>query len=285
MDKKWVKKRTLIGFSSLIIFNSYFKGFLLGKIYTGKFKKICIPGMNCYSCPGSMGACPIGSLQAVINSIKYNFSFYVIGLISLYGIAFGRLICGFLCPFGFVQDMLYKIPFVKKIQKKDKYLKYLKYCILIIFVILLPLVTIDEIGLSDPYFCKYICPVGTLEGGIPLVLMNSTLRKTIGFLYAWKITILIITILLSIIIYRPFCRYVCPLGAIYSLFNPISFFRIKVDKNKCIKCGMCTNTCKMKIKVYEQPNSLECIRCGECISKCPTNALEMGFGLKQNNKI
>ena len=168
--------------------------------------------MYYYSCPGAKGSCPIGSLQAVIGNPEYKFSYYMVGFLFLIGAIVGRFVCGWLCPFGLLQDLLHKIPFFKKVEtfKFDKYLRKLKYLILLVFVILLPLFLVDILGQGSPYFCKLICPVGMLEGGIPLVLLNKSMRGAIGFLYHWKGVILIITLLLSIIIYRPFCKYICP---------------------------------------------------------------------------
>lgn len=255
--------------------NGYIKGFSKGRIYTGDFKYVCVPGMNCYSCPGALGSCPIGSLQATLGSREYKVSLYVMGIISLFGIIFGRFICGFLCPFGLIQDLLFKIPFVKKIKKLpgEKFLRCFRFIILTVFVILLPMFVIDFTGLGKPWFCAYICPVGTLEGGIPLVLLNKTLRSGLGFLFKWKVAILAVTLLASIIIYRPFCRYICPLGAIYGIFNKVSFIRYKIDNTKCSKCGACQKICKLDIKVYQNPNSIDCIRCGECKSACPEKAI------------
>lgn len=274
-------KRRIVQIISSIATNGYFKGFLDGTIYKGKSKRICVPGLNCYSCPGALGACPIGSMQAVIGSIRYNFSFYVLGFISLMGVLFGRLICGWLCPFGFIQELLHKIPLhkIKVNSKVNNVLKYFKYVVLAVFVFILPLTFAlsNDLGTSDPYFCKLICPAGTLEGGIPLVLLNKSLRNTIGFLYLWKVTLLIIIVVLSMVIYRVFCRYICPLGAFYALFNRISFYSLDVDKNKCVSCNACTRACKLDIKVYENPNSNECIRCGECIKACSVNAITNGF--------
>ena len=99
------------------------------------------------------------------------------------------------------------------------------------------------------------------------------MRSAAGFLFRWKLVILIITILLSIIIYRPFCRYLCPLGAIYGLFNKISFFRIHVDKDKCVGCGLCQKECKLDIPVWKNPDSMDCIRCGDCKQVCPHKAI------------
>ncbi len=255
--------------------NANLKGFLNGSIYKDLSKKICVPGLNCYSCPGAIGSCPIGSLQAVIGTLKYNFSFYVSGILLLFGVIFGRFICGWLCPFGFFQDLLYKIPTSKvKINNKvNNVFRYFKYFILLIFVIILPLFLVNEFGTSPPYFCQLICPAGTLQGAIPLLLMNQSLRQAIGFLFIWKAFILITIIVASIFVYRLFCRYLCPLGAFYSLFNRISFYRYKLEKDKCTSCRACTRQCKLNIDVYKTPNSGECIRCGECIKVCPTKAI------------
>lgn len=275
-------KRRITQIITTILTNSNINGFLNGTIFKGKSKKACVPGLNCYSCPGALGSCPIGSLQAVIGSMKYNLSLYVIGIMMFFGVLFGRFICGFLCPFGLIQDLLNKIPFKKiKVNKKiNNIMKYFKYVILMVFVIILPMFWVNDVGMGSPYFCKLICPSGTLTAGIPLAILNKPLRVTLGFLFQWKVFILIITILLSIIIYRPFCRYICPLGAIYSVFNPISFYKMDIDKSKCNGCKACERKCKMNIEVYKNPNSLECIRCGECTKVCKQNAIVTGFTTK-----
>lgn len=271
-------RRTVIQALWAFVTNSYILGFIQGKIYKGNTKKLCVPGLNCYSCPGALGSCPIGSLQAVIGSWNFKFAFYVAGFLIFIGSLMGRFVCGWLCPFGLIQDLLHKIPFVKKIGtfRGDKLLRKLKYVILIVFVILLPLFLVDVLGQGSPYFCKLICPAGTLEGGIPLVLLNKTLRSTVGWLYAWKNLILIITIVLSIMIYRPFCKYICPLGAIYSVFNPISVFRYQIDKDKCTHCGACAKACKMQVDPVKNANHTECIRCGLCKEVCPVDAISSG---------
>lgn len=256
--------------------NGYVLGFAKGKIYQAESKKICVPGLNCYSCPGAIGSCPIGSLQAVIGSKNYKFSFYVIGFLMIVGATLGRFVCGWLCPFGLVQDLLYQIPFVKKIKKVpfDRQLRYLKYVIFAVFVVGMPLLLTGYAGYGNPWFCKLICPSGTLLGGIPLVAKNPGLQKTIGLLFGWKVTVLVLVVVLSMMIYRPFCKYLCPLGAVYGVFNKFSLYRYEIDKEKCTKCGLCAKKCDMGIKVYEQPNSAECIRCGKCIGSCPKSAIK-----------
>jgi len=265
-----------------LLTNSYLIGFAQGKIYKGKLKNLCVPGLNCYSCPGAVGACPIGALQAVIGNWNFKFAFYVAGFLVFVGALIGRFVCGWLCPFGLIQDLLHKIPFPKKIKtfRGDKLLRKLKYVILLVFVILMPLFLVDIMGQGSPYFCKLICPAGTLEGGIPLVLLNKSMRSAVGWLYAWKNVLLAVTVFLSILIYRPFCKYICPLGAIYSVFNPISVFKYRVDDSKCTRCGACARACKMQVDPSKTPNHPECIRCGQCKKICPTGALSSGCMIK-----
>ena len=286
MDKKKTSKWSRHGFQALwaLLTNSYLIGFVQGKIYKGNLKKLCVPGMNCYSCPGAVGSCPIGSLQAVIGSWNFKFAFYVAGFLVFVGALVGRFVCGWLCPFGLIQDLLHKIPFPKKLRtfRGDKLLRKLKYVILVVFVILLPMFLVDVMGQGAPYFCKLICPVGTLEGGIPLALMNKSMHSVLGWLYAWKNVLLVATILLSIIIYRPFCKYICPLGAIYSVFNPISVFKYRVDESKCVSCGACSKSCKMGVDPVQNANHPECIRCGLCKKVCPTGAISSGCLKRQS---
>lgn len=275
MDNKneWKRHRTQALWALLT--NSYLVGFVQGKIYRGKLKNLCVPGLNCYSCPGAVGSCPIGAMQAVIGSWNFRFAFYAAGFLMFVGALVGRFVCGWLCPFGLVQDLLHKIPFVKKIGtfKGDRLLRGVKYVILLVFVILLPMFLVDVLGQGLPYFCKYICPAGTLEGGILLVLFNKSMRSALGWLYAWKSVLLIVTVILSVLIYRPFCKYICPLGAVYSVFNPISVFRYRVDKEKCTGCGACAKVCKMQVDPVKNANHPECIRCGACKSACPVKAI------------
>lgn len=268
-----------------LLTNSYLIGFARGRIYRGKLKNLCVPGLNCYSCPGALGSCPIGALQAVIGSRRFKFSFYVAGFLLLVGAVIGRFVCGWLCPFGLVQDLLHKIPFPKKIKtfRGDKLLRKLKYVIFAVFVILLPLFLVDFMGQGAPYFCKLLCPAGTLEGGLPLVLLKKSLRSAVGWLYAWKNILLAATVVLSVLIYRPFCKYICPLGAVYSVFNPISVFRYRVDGGKCTHCGACAGVCGMQIDPSVTPNHPECIRCGRCKKICPTGAISSGC-LKKREK-
>lgn len=267
--------RTAVQFCFTALTNGYAAGFARGTIWKGASKQFCVPGLNCYSCPGALGACPIGSFQAVLSDRNYHFAFYVAGFLLVVGALFGRFVCGWLCPFGLVQDLLHRIPFPLK-QKKlpgDRWLKYLKYFILVGFVVVLPLTVLDIVGQGKPWFCKYICPSGTLFGGIPLLAANPGLRAALGWLFTWKAVLLVVLLALSLVVYRPFCRYLCPLGAIYGLFNPIAFQRFSIDRSRCTSCGACQKACPMDIPVHQHPNSPDCIRCGVCRGACPQNAI------------
>ncbi|MBQ9827579.1 MAG: 4Fe-4S binding protein, partial [Lachnospiraceae bacterium] len=281
-ERKHGRIRTLIQLLSTVFLNGYAAGFAGGKLYTGAGKMICVPVLNCYSCPGALGSCPIGSLQAVLGGHRHMIAFYVLGTLMLVGTLVGRLVCGFLCPFGFIQDLLYKIP-VKKIKPApgaDRYFRYIKYFILFIFVLMLPVVWINAFEIPTPFFCKYICPAGTLEGGIPHVLMNESLRKMAGALFNWKLLLLIFFVVGSVFISRFFCRYFCPLGAFYAIFNRISFYSMALDKEKCIDCKKCESICPMGVEVTKKINTGECIRCGKCKAGCPADAIRSGFMLK-----
>lgn len=276
------KQRTIWQLTSAVLGNSYLKGFFSGDIFKGRSKLICFPGLNCYSCPGAIGSCPIGSLQAVLLDLRYRFSFYLIGFLTLLGTTLGRWVCGWVCPFGFIQELLYKLPIKKKRLRINFFTRFFKYGILAIFVILLPLFWVDQFGFGQPTFCKFICPAGTLEGGVPLLLANESLRSAAGLLFQWKLLILVATIVASILIFRPFCRLLCPLGAILSIFNPVSLYHYQLASN-CTNCGACKRSCKLEIDPTVTPNSPECIRCGECISSCPQGALKPRFGFKAEN--
>ena len=261
-----------------LLTNIHLPNFVKGEIYRGKGKTVCVPGLNCYSCPAASGACPIGSFQAVVGSSKFSFSYYITGFLILLGVLLGRFICGFLCPFGWLQELLHKIPTKKLSTKKLKPLTYLKYVILAVMVVLLPAIIVSDVGIGDPFFCKYLCPQGVLEGAIPLSAVNAGIRAALGSLFTWKLTVLLTVVVLSVLFFRPFCKWICPLGAFYALLNKVSLFQMKVDKNKCVSCGKCARACKMDVDVTKTPNHTECIRCGMCISACPTDAVQFRYG-------
>ena len=273
--------RSLFQAGATLLTNLHLPNFLKGGIYQGKGKAVCVPGLNCYSCPAASGACPIGSFQAVVGSSKFSFSYYITGFLILLGVLLGRFICGFLCPFGWLQELLHKIPTKKLSTKKLKPLTYIKYAVLLFTVFLLPALITNDVGMGDPFFCKYLCPQGVLEGAIPLAAADSGIRAALGALFSWKLGILITVMVLSVLFYRPFCKWLCPLGAFYALMNRVSLFGMKVDKHKCVSCGKLLHlNCGMSEELLEHIEEVHRFKvdngatvlyglCADCRKDCP----------------
>jgi polyferredoxin len=119
------------------------------------------------------------------------------------------------------------------------------------------------------------------------VLLQKQLRGAVGFLFRWKFALMTLVLLSCLFIHRPFCKYLCPLGAFYALFQKVSMLRMALDKEKCVSCGKCEKACPMGVKVTADPNSAECIRCGACVRTCPAGALHFcgGKGKSENPAI
>jgi polyferredoxin len=284
-----INKRKWIQFFSFVFFNPYIPAWFKGEIYQGNVKGTCVPILNCYSCPSAMGACPIGSMQNFLANLKFNLSIpnyqlglYVMGFLGTVGSLVGRLPCGWLCPFGLIQELLYKIRSPKL--PIPKFLNYFKYVVLLVMVILLPLLIMDEFGMGQTWFCKWICPSGTLLAGIPLASLSAEIRGQLGFLFNWKMGVLIFFLIWMVLSKRPFCRTTCPLGAIFGLFNKASLFRMTVDLEKCTHCNQCKKDCPVDIKITDSPNSPECIRCLKCIKSCNFSVVDYEFIKKKGLK-
>ena len=267
-------KRKLVQMAAFGFTNSHLGNLATGKLYKGPWKNFCAPGLNCYSCPAAGLACPIGALQAVTGSMKYNVSFYVVGFLLAVGVLLGRFVCGWLCPFGLFQELLHKIPSPKG--KLPRPLKYVKYAVLAVFVIAMPVLVTNVMGMGQPAFCQYICPAGTLEGGIPLMLANEKLRTLMGPLFTWKVLVAVAVVIGCVVVQRFFCKLLCPLGAIYGLLGKLSLYRLRVDAVKCVACGRCAQVCPMDVDPVRTPDNAECIRCGNCAAQCPAKAICMG---------
>ena len=266
--------RTGVQFIATILQNINLAGFFSGRIYRGPAKFVCVPTLNCYSCPGAVGACPIGSLQIIANSDKFSLPFYALGLILIYGLLLGRFFCGWLCPFGFFQELLHRIP-GRKLQVPVS-ARYIKYIILAVFVLIIPIFVYRVSGLGDPVFCEFICPAGTLEAGIPLLAANQALRGAMGWLFTWKVILLVLTIVLSVIYFRFFCRVLCPLGAIYAICNRFSLLKFALEPG-CNDCGVCGKVCRMGLDPIRQAGTGECIHCLDCVRQCPQKVISYGF--------
>ena len=172
-----------------------------------------------------------------------------LGVLILWFVIAGRLFCGRACPLGFIQELLYKIPFWIKLKTfpGDKYLRLFKYA---------------------HFIYNFVLPGLVVLG----ILKSFTAHETGTVFY-------IVLGLIAVIIRRPFCKYACAIGAASSLFNKFSWYRYKTVDRRCVRCGICTKKCPMSIVPYTMKNALECIRCGACKKACPKDALLAGFAV------
>jgi polyferredoxin len=213
-------------------------------------------------------------MQLFLGGAKHGIGLFITGFLLTTGAVFGRFICGYVCPFGLFQDLLYKIK-SPKLKPRFKYARYIKYAVLALFIIILPyMIRCGLSGLGSPWFCEYICPAGTIFGAAPLIAANEFLQGLLGWRFVLKASIAVVIIIGSVFVFRIFCRVLCPLGAVYALFNRFALFRMRCDAEKCTSCGDCRKACKIHIDPAKQPNSPECVRCRECVGSCRTHALK-----------
>lgn len=226
-------KRWATQLAMTVLYNGRGGAYLLGTDMT--WKNACIPGVNCGYCRYTAAGCPWGITQQTLSGFALPLGWKVWGVLLLGALLLGRMICGWLCPFGWGQELLDKLPVMKLPKSKiTYYLTYLKYVVLLLFI-------------SDLYFFD---------------LHGLDWRWAVGFL-----------VVASIFIYRPLCRFFCPLGALYSLFNRFSVWGMQVELRKCVGCQLCVRKCLMDCK---HVGDRECIACGKCRQVCPTQAVSLG---------
>lgn len=273
--------RLFIQWFSLVGSNVYLGFINTKRIYQGALKSACVPFLNCHSCPSALFSCPIGTLQHYMTIHKI--PGILLSFLLVIGITIGSMACGWLCPFGFFQDLMYKIRSFKI--KIPKHLTTFRYIVLLFLVILIPFIT------QETWFSK-LCPMGTLQAALPWAAWNPIIPiyneravsvSAIGLLFMIKILILALFVMLFIIAKRPFCRVVCPLGAIFGFFNKYSIIRLAVNKEQCKDCHSCEKDCPVDINVSKETNSTTCVRCFKCL-KCEGVKLEIG-GLKEKVSI
>jgi len=288
--------RRFIQAISTIVLNPFVYNLFRGRIYDGWLKHTCVPALNCYSCPAAFGACPIGSLQVSLSEVRRYLTtaaeasvawaaVYVASFVALVGAVGGRFPCGWLCPFGLLQEVLL-IGRARGVSLPS-WTRLVKYALLAVFVIFLPL---GEPYPATPRYCELVCPAGTVEAGLPIVgyhRMTGEATLKLGALFAWKVFLGVAFLGGALLVSRFFCRTACPLGAAWGLFNRVSLLAIEVDKGACTLCGFCRTVCPVDIYIYEDPDSSECVRCLEC-RRCPQKAVKFvvrGFGTRVTDRL
>jgi len=198
---------------------------------------ICNKGIPCSNCPLSFGICPIGTTQRI--AFIQGFPFYItMILITITGLVFGTLVCGWACPVGFIQDVFHA-PRLKEIRITNK-LKSIRYFTLFLGIVLVFL------ELRYNFFSK----------------------REIGIFH--EITIIggVMLLATAIFLKRPFCHLFCPLGLIYGKLNKISPFKVGLDKNLCSACGTCDKACVSDLKPSQEVNGDLCVKCFNCLKIC-----------------
>ena len=227
------------------------------------------PFFYCYGCPAAAFACPIGAFQHY--AALQQFPFYAMGVMGLFGLALGRFWCGWACPFGTVQDL------VAWIRRRDDTFRlprvaWAKFLVLGVVLLLAWLA-------AETLFCK-VCPAGSLFAAIPHRFVSPELD--FGTFFYVHLATLAVALVAFFLIGRFWCRYLCPLGAIFGAFNPVSILKVKVDFSKCTRCENCLKVCPAKIeKLEEIENCTDCTRCGKCIESCDSEAVKISASFKE----
>lgn len=228
--------------------------------------------------------CPFGGIETLYSTITlgqtvkkiHESSLVMMWLVFILTFLLGPVFCGWICPLGSIQEWISKIG--KRIFKKkhnkimpkklDRWLRYLRYIVLL-WVVYATAKSLTLVFLEfDPYYALFNFWTG--EAAIT------------------SIAFLIIILLLSLIIERPWCKYLCPYGAVLGLFNKISIFKIRRNNQKCIGCQKCDNICPMNIEISkkETVKDTQCIKCMECTSEiiCPIeNTVYSSIGRSAHN--
>jgi polyferredoxin len=267
-----LSKRRIWQIVSTVVHNGYFPAYFGTFLYQGFLKGGCTPTLNCYACPSAFFSCPIGALQNFAR--RRQFPFFLVGFFGVVGMGVGRMACGWLCPFGFLQDGMKKIS--KRVVPLPAWMGNLKYASLVVLAIALPFL------LDESWFSR-LCPAGAVEGALPWVAgvalkvpgsRGMSLETMMGTSFWIKMAILVFFLVTMVYVKRPFCRTSCPMGAVFSLFNKLSLVRLKVDPEVCGQCNFCRDVCPVDLVAYKQVDSPECIKCLEC-TKCPKGAIKV----------
>jgi ferredoxin-type protein NapH len=242
--------------------------------FVQRLHTICSPVFHCYSCPLALFACPIGVMANF--SALHIVPFIALGTLLVVGGAVGAFVCGWACPFGFLQDLAAKVPLPKL--RLPSWTGNLRYVVLIGLVLLIPFFFKE----GHPLFICAVCPAGGLEGAVPNVVQQAVAGKAIPWPGPVKLGVIAGFVLAIFVTYRPWCSLFCPLGAIYGLFNRTSVFFLRFHPDRCVSCKACHKMCKYGVKPDERASDPRCIRCLAC-TRCA--ALTVGAGITLDSEL
>jgi ferredoxin-type protein NapH len=243
-----------------------------------------IPGcvFHCYSCPWSAFGCPVGvaANYAALLPVTFELPYLLIGLLLLVGAVSGSLVCGWACPFGFLQDLLARVP-TRKFALPG-WVGYTRFAVLFGLVLALPMI-LGYLGIhfedQAVSICR-LCPAGALEAGVPLSV-QSLLAGQGWLMSGVKSAILLGFLGSALFVHRPWCRIFCPLGGLLALFNRFSLFHLRFNPEECVECNLCRSRCSMGVKVDQKVNVAGCVRCLECTT---CGAVEPCFARPKENQ-
>ncbi len=223
---------------------------------TVRIHTVCSPVFHCYSCPLATFACPIGVLANF--SALHLIPLMAIGTLLVVGVVFGSFVCGWACPFGFLQDLVGRIPTPKF--ELPGWMGYFRYVVLVVFVLIIPYVLGED---SPLFFCR-LCPAGALEAAIPNTVESALAGGELALPSKIKMVILALFLLAMFVKWRPWCTLFCPLGAIYGLLSHVSVFFLRFKPESCTDCELCRDLCRYGGRSERRASDQRCIRCMEC---------------------
>jgi ferredoxin-type protein NapH len=229
---------------------------------------VCSPVFHCYSCPLALFACPIGVLANF--SALHLFPFVALGMLAVIGALVGSFVCGWACPFGFLQDLAGRVPTPKF--ELPSWLGYSRYVVLVVLVLAIPYFFGEEHPL---FFCR-VCPAGALEAALPHTASTALAGGGIAWPSVTKISVLVVFLVAMLFTWRPWCTLLCPLGAIYSLCNRVSLVFLRFRSDRCNDCDLCRRLCHYRGLGQRRGDDQRCIRCLDC-TRCTAVELSHVF--------
>lgn len=233
-----------------------------------RLHSVCSPVFHCYSCPLALFACPIGVLANF--SALHLIPFVAVGTLLAIGAVAGSFVCGWVCPFGFIQDLIARLP-TRKFELPG-WAGYGRYAVLLFLVLLIPYFFGEEHPL---FFCR-VCPAGALEAALPHTASTAIAGTGIAWPSATKAIVLGVVMFAMFFTWRPWCTALCPLGAIYGLCNRVSLVFLKFQPESCNDCDLCRRLCRYHGPSERRGDDQRCIRCLDC-TRCTAVTLSHVF--------